>query len=120
MAVGSLSQEQEGTPQDLIEVSQCSAFISPNHSGTKSLPISPNIMGKVDVPVPPKMELDQNLVHDAVKDLRLEPPKLDYPIGGGLQHFLSNWKKVQVGKDQEKAQSEKDSHSKNRGGKKTN
>ena len=29
-------------------------------------------------------------------------------------------KKVQVGKDQEKAQSEKDSHSKNRSGKKTN
>ena len=29
-------------------------------------------------------------------------------------------KKVQVGKDQEKAQSEKDSHSKNRGGKKQN
>ena len=29
-------------------------------------------------------------------------------------------KKVQVGKDQEKEQSEKDSHSKNRGGKKTN
>ena len=29
-------------------------------------------------------------------------------------------KKVQVGKDQEKAQSEKDSHSKNRGGKKLN
>ena len=28
-------------------------------------------------------------------------------------------KEVQVGKDQEKAQSEKDSHSKNRGGKKT-
>ena len=28
-------------------------------------------------------------------------------------------KKVQVGKDQEKAQSEKDFHSKNRGGKKT-
>ena len=27
--------------------------------------------------------------------------------------------KVQVGKDQEKAQSDKDSHSKNRGGKKT-
>ena len=33
--------------------------------------------------------------------------------------FISNMKeKVQVGKDQEKAQSEKDSHSKNRGGKK--
>ena len=28
------------------------------------------------------------------------------------------YEKVQVGKDQEKAQSEKDSHSKNRGGKK--
>ena len=34
------------------------------------------------------------------------------------RHFHS--KKVQVGKDQEKAQSEKDSHSKNRGGKKPN
>ena len=34
---------------------------------------------------------------------------------GGM-HFL--YKEVQVGKDQEKAQSEKDSHSKNRGGKK--
>ena len=32
---------------------------------------------------------------------------------------LNKLKKVQVGKDQEKAQSEKDSHSKNRGGKKT-
>ena len=30
------------------------------------------------------------------------------------------FKEVQVGKDQEKAQSEKDSHSKNRGGKKPN
>ena len=33
--------------------------------------------------------------------------------------FLIISKKVQVGKDQEKAQTEKDSHSKNRGGKKT-
>ena len=32
--------------------------------------------------------------------------------------YLS-YKKVQVGKDQEKEQSEKDSHSKNQGGKKT-
>ena len=32
--------------------------------------------------------------------------------------FSTMNKKVQVGKDQEKAQSEKDSHSKNRGGKK--
>ena len=30
------------------------------------------------------------------------------------------YEEVQVGKDQEKAQSEKDSHSKNRGGKKPN
>ena len=38
----------------------------------------------------------------------------------GVQENLSPGiqKKVQVGKDQEKAQSEKDSHSKNRGGKK--
>ena len=34
--------------------------------------------------------------------------------------FMVYVKKVQVGKDQEKAQSEKDSHSKNRGGKKPN
>ena len=36
------------------------------------------------------------------------------------QQFTPKHKKVQVGKDQEKAQSEKDSHSKNRGGKKPN
>ena len=35
-----------------------------------------------------------------------------------LAHAI--YKKVQVGKDQEKALSEKDSHSKNRGGKKVN
>ena len=34
--------------------------------------------------------------------------------------YLFQYKKVQAGKDQEKAQSEKDSHSKNRGGKKPN
>ena len=33
---------------------------------------------------------------------------------------LDVFEKVQVGKDQEKAQSEKDSHSKNQGGKKPN
>ena len=37
-----------------------------------------------------------------------------------LYQNLHGEKKVQVGKDQEKAQSEKDSHSKNRGGKKPN
>ena len=44
-------------------------------------------------------------------------------LGDGMNKFdfLKNEKKkVQVGKDQEKAQSEKDSHSKNRGGKKPN
>ena len=35
-------------------------------------------------------------------------------------YVIEGHKKVQVGKDQEKAQSEKDSHSKNRGGEKTN
>ena len=34
--------------------------------------------------------------------------------------FHKLYEEVQVGKDQEKAQSEKDSHSKNRGGKKPN
>ena len=34
--------------------------------------------------------------------------------------ITSKYENVQVGKDQEKAQSEKDSHSKNRGGKKPN
>ena len=34
--------------------------------------------------------------------------------------LLTVYKKVQEGKDQEKAQSEKDSHSKNRGGRKAN
>ena len=37
-----------------------------------------------------------------------------------IDEMTSFFKKVQVGKDQEKAQSEKDSHSKNRGGKKPN
>ena len=41
------------------------------------------------------------------------------PGNGGAFNF-SFFKKVQVGKDQEKAQSERDSHSKNRGGKKPN
>ena len=42
--------------------------------------------------------------------------------GGGSKAPQSQTeiRKVQVGKDQEKAQSEKDSHSKNRGGKKPN
>ena len=38
----------------------------------------------------------------------------------GIPNIKALAKKLQVGKDQEKAQSERDSHSKNRGGKKTN
>ena len=37
-----------------------------------------------------------------------------------ISKYNVGYKKVQVGKDQEKSQSEKDSHSKNQGGKKTN
>ena len=42
------------------------------------------------------------------------------PVNAHLRPEIYTNKKVQVGKDQEKAQSEKDSHSKNRGGKKPN
>ena len=42
------------------------------------------------------------------------------PVGIDSQIRIYEDEKVQVGKDQEKAQSEKDSHSKNRGGKKPN
>ena len=41
-------------------------------------------------------------------------------FGVHMNHIKYVYEKVQVGKDQEKAQSEKDSHSKNRGGKKPN
>ena len=43
-----------------------------------------------------------------------------YKFGWGAEIRPRGYKKVQVGKDQEKAQPEKDSHSKNRGGKKPN
>ena len=43
-----------------------------------------------------------------------------FPIISMWQIITPLYGKVQVGKDQEKAQSEKDSHSKNRGGKKPN
>ena len=44
---------------------------------------------------------------------------LHYILESSIFIILSS-EKVQVGKDQGKAQSEKDSHSKNRGGKKAN
>ena len=37
-----------------------------------------------------------------------------------IKYFVFRHKKVQVGNDQEKAQSERNSHSKNQGGKKLN
>ena len=49
------------------------------------------------------------------KDVSFKKVKLQI-----VQKYFSFTKKVQVGKDQAKAQSEKDSHSKNRGGKKPN
>ena len=56
---------------------------------------------------------------------RLEAPrnfgfKIYYRCSENKWYYAVFSKKVQVGKDQEKAQSEKDSHSKNRGGKKPN
>ena len=52
-----------------------------------------------------------------------EPPIIYYKYNKPIRKTIFNFdfnKKVQVGKDQEKAQSEKDSHSKNQGGKKPN
>ena len=54
----------------------------------------------------------KNFKHQDIK--QKEPPQ-KYRLGTS-----SRFKKVQVGKDQEKAQSEKDSHSKNQGGKQPN
>ena len=48
------------------------------------------------------------------------PRILGRPLMCNIGNTCGIRKKVQVGKDQEKAQSEKDSHSKNRGGKKPN
>ena len=50
-----------------------------------------------------------------------EPPIICYKYNKPIRNTIFNLnKKVQVSKDQEKVQSEKDSHSKNRGGKKPN
>ena len=43
-----------------------------------------------------------------------------YNIPYAKNSAFTEYEKVKVSKDQEKAQSKKDSHSKNRGGKKTN
>ena len=44
--------------------------------------------------------------------------RIEASIDPNSTYKMQNNEKVQVGKDQGKAQSEKDSHSKNRGGKK--
>ena len=64
-----------------------------------------------------------------LKDSTCDPLFISFMISDNLcnknaplcnQYRFYLFEKVQVGKDQEKAQSEKDSHSKNRGGKKPN
>ena len=47
-----------------------------------------------------------------------EPPIICYKYNKQIRNTIFNFNKVQVDKDQEKAKSEKDSHSKNQGGKK--
>ena len=54
------------------------------------------------------------------KSFDISQLQLDYSSDRKTHCKPSGNEKVQVGKDQEKAQSEKDSHSKNRGGKKPN
>ena len=63
---------------------------------------------------------DKNKLH--ILDLLRSPCGNIIPVKNCLNLIVGLYsnKKVQVGKDQEKAQSEKDFHSKNRGGKKTN
>ena len=52
--------------------------------------------------------------------LRLRKKLDGRPILIRVRHGQKPHREIQVGNDQEKAQSEKDSHSKNRGGKKLN
>ena len=82
----------EGLTQNPQEVSQ---GLSPNKSqsrqNTMLNPVSPLVMGKESTPVHPEMVLSPDLIHDAVKSLRLIPSKTIYPIGGRPQYFLNNW-----------------------------
>ena len=83
---------QEGLPQNPQEIRQCP---SPNKSqsrqNTMLNPVSPLVMGKEVTPVHPEMALSPDLIHDAVKSLRLIPSKTNYSLGGRLQYFLNNW-----------------------------
>ena len=63
----------------------------------------------------PNHVLDDNLVHNKQQKMYSVCGKT-FELAFRLNIMYNNGnKKVQVGKDQEKAQSEKDSHSKNRG-----
>ena len=73
---------------------------------------NPYFEGMVNQIYPPELQLNKANISDT------EAPFLDLHLSVA-NGFVSS-KKVQVGKDKEKAQSERDPHSKNRGGKKPN
>ena len=73
---------------------------------------NPYFEGMVNQIYPPELQLNKANITDT------EAPFLDLHLSVA-NGFVSS-KKVLVGKDQEKAQSEKESHSKNQGGKKPN
>ena len=68
------------------------------------------------------IELYERIRHHISRFLQKDPVSLGNSEGSIVEigESLFGKKKVQVGKDQEKAQSEKDSHSKSQGGKKPN
>ena len=70
------------------------------------------------------MSTEKIFVHRPIARTDLYLPYLSTALSAYLpfviKFIIYVQKEVHVGKDQEKAQSEKDSHSKNRGGKKTN
>ena len=49
---------------------------------------------KKSTPEPSVPVLDQNLLHQAVRDLNLSQVEGDFPIGGRLRFFLQNWEKL--------------------------
>ena len=94
---------------------------------------NPYFEGMVNQIYPPELQLNKTNTTDTEApclDLHLSIPNgsVSFKIDDKRDDFdfdIVNFpflygEKVQVGKDQEKAQSEKDSHSKNRGGKKPN
>ena len=88
---------QEEVPQNLTEVSQLSPSPSQDQTKNPSFPVNPVTVGNKDVSVSPRVELNINLLHEAVKKLHLVPAEMDYPVGGRLRHFLGNWKLLTQG-----------------------